>query len=82
MNATEIVCHAMREAAKCRDLGNGDVAVNTHCLYPSNAVVQVMVRSVTSGFFVSDDGGAIREALTAGVELSKSAQSGYATSIR
>ena len=77
MNIANLVCATMRAASECRDIGDGDVAINTQCLYPSNAVVQVIVRRVASGFLVSDDGGAVREAVTAGVQLSKAAQAKY-----
>jgi hypothetical protein len=78
MSFADRVCETMRNFSACRDLGNGDVQVTTHCLYPSNAVVQVTVRSVIGGCFVSDEGGASSETVTAGIELSKSAQARYA----
>jgi len=40
--------------------------ISTHCLYPSNATVNVYVRGGASEFVVSDDGGAIEEIAGAG----------------
>lgn len=49
------------------------VAVVTDCLYPSNGVVQVIVRGAGDKYIVSDEGGALREASAAGADLDRSA---------
>lgn len=58
----------MDEAYMLHSMDNG-VRINTHCLYPSNGMVQVVVMGSGSSYFVSDAGGAIREAETAGAEI-------------
>lgn len=77
MSIISTICKSLCDISNCIDLGNGDMAVNTQCLYPSNAVVQVTVRSVNGSYLVSDDGGAIREAITAGLQLQKSSYAKY-----
>ena len=42
--------------------------VATHCLYPSNGVVTVVIRGGEDAFIVTDDGGAISEAGAAGFQ--------------
>lgn len=49
-------------------IDNG-VLFNTHCLYPSNGMVQVAIYGAGKTYFVSDNGGAIREAETAGAVM-------------
>lgn len=48
---------------------DGLVRVVTHCLYPSNGLVQVSVRSGADTFVVSDDGGAVQQIRSAGADL-------------
>jgi hypothetical protein len=48
----------------CTDDG---VRVTTHCMYPSNGLVQVTVRGGVETVVVSDEGGAMGEALSAGI---------------
>jgi hypothetical protein len=43
------------------------VHVTTHCMYPSNGLVQVTVRGGAETVVVSDEGGGVGEALSAGV---------------
>lgn len=50
---------------------DGAVRVVTHCLYPGNSFVNVIVRGGVDTFFVSDDGNAFRELAAAGVEVQK-----------
>lgn len=69
-NASEICSH-MNVASPCVEMEDGDVVVNTHCMYPSNGSVQVYVSEVPTGFVVSDGGGAMRELVTAGAEFGK-----------
>ena len=45
------------------------VRVTTHCMYPSNGLVRVTVRSGLSSIVASDNGEALGEALAAGVEI-------------
>jgi hypothetical protein len=45
------------------------VRVTTHCMYPSNGLVQVMVRGGVESIVVSDEGGAVGEALSAGIPV-------------
>lgn len=46
------------------------VRISTHCLYPSNGAVSVVVRGGVSEFVVSDDRGALRELGASGLSLS------------
>jgi len=43
--------------------------VTTHCMYPSNGLIQVTVRGGTTTIVASDEGGAIGEALAAGIPM-------------
>ena len=52
--------------ATCDATGFG-VCVTTHCMYPSNGLVQVFVRGGSSWAVVSDDGGALSEVMSAGI---------------
>jgi hypothetical protein len=45
------------------------VCVTTHCMYPSNGLVRVMVRGGAEKIVVSDEGGALGEALSAGIPI-------------
>lgn len=45
------------------------VLCNTHCLYPSNGMVQVAVMGAGDTYFVTDNGGAFREAEAAGASI-------------
>jgi hypothetical protein len=45
------------------------VRVTTHCMYPSNGLVSVMVRGGAKRVVVSDEGAAIGEALCAGIPI-------------
>ena len=44
--------------------------VTTHCMYPSNGLVDVVVRVGRHSAVVSDDGGAMSEAMSAGINIS------------
>lgn len=50
------------------DCGDG-VRVSTHCLYPSNGMVGVVVRGGDNAFVVSDEGGALQEIGASGRSL-------------
>jgi hypothetical protein len=43
--------------------------LNTHCLYPNNSYVRVLVMGSGKSYMVSDDGGAINEAINAGANI-------------
>jgi hypothetical protein len=45
------------------------VRVTTHCMYPSNGLVQVTVRGGANTIVASDEGGAIGEAVSAGIPV-------------
>ena len=46
------------------------VVVTTHCMYPSNGLVKVLVRGGESTIVATDDGGAMEEATAAGIPFS------------
>lgn len=48
---------------------DGCVRVTTHCIYPSNGLVRVMVNGGLESIVASDDGEALGEALAAGIEI-------------
>jgi len=50
------------------DLESG-VLITTHCMYPSNGLVRVIVNAGLKSIVVSDGGEALGEALAAGVEI-------------
>jgi hypothetical protein len=45
------------------------VRVTTHCMYPSNGLVQVTLRGGAETVVASDEGGAVGEALSAGIPV-------------
>ena len=47
------------------------VLVTTHCMYPSNGLVQVVVRGGTETVVASDEGGAFGEAASAGIPIAE-----------
>lgn len=50
-----------------RQAADRGVQIATHCLYPSNAAVRVLVQGHSAEFVVSDEGGAVEEITSAGV---------------
>lgn len=56
----EAIQSAMNEIALV-ELINGEIHITTHCLYPSNSAVSVIVRGSGNAYVVTDDGGAIGE---------------------
>jgi hypothetical protein len=58
--------HGLAEIASVKRVVDG-VRVTTHCMYPSNGLVQVTVRGGTETVVVSDEGGGVGEALSAGI---------------
>ena len=65
MNLLYTVERSLIETFKCHPVDNG-VLVNTHCLYPSNSSVKVIVYGAGSEFFVTDAGGWRKELEDAG----------------
>ncbi len=51
-------------------MANG-VRMNTHCIYPNNGFVKVAVLGAGDTYFVTDEGGAIREAEISGALIEK-----------
>ncbi len=70
MIALDLVKAVLADAFRTFERSDG-VCVTTHCVYPSNAFVQVMVRAGESTFVVSDDGGALRELEAAGADIAE-----------
>jgi hypothetical protein len=58
--------YGLAEIASVKRAVDG-VRVTTHCMYPSNGLVQVTVRGGAETVVVSDEGGAVGEALSAGI---------------
>ena len=71
MSLLTIVQDAIAEIITAGESDDG-VYVNTLCVYPSNGFVQVMIYGNQNEFTVSDNGGAVHELVSAGVQLSKS----------
>lgn len=68
MNQYEIVRAALTDTFRLIQEADG-VRLTTQCIYPSNGFVQVVVRGGADTFFVSDEGGALREIEAAGGEV-------------
>jgi hypothetical protein len=64
----DLVAARLREMAPTKTVLDG-VRVSTHCMYPSNGLVQVTLRGGASTIIVSDEGGAMGEALAAGIPM-------------
>jgi len=62
----DVVTLGLSEIASARRVSDG-VRVVTHCMYPSNGLVEVTVRGGARTIVASDDGGAVGEAMSAGV---------------
>src|SRR5215469_6906831 len=45
------------------------IVATTHCMYPSNSLVRVTVLGSGETIVASDEGGALGEALAAGIEI-------------
>lgn len=68
MTLIEIVRKELDAVFKLKSVQDG-VRVPTHNIYPSNSFVQVIVRGGETSFYVSDEGGAVHEAESAGAEI-------------
>jgi hypothetical protein len=64
----DLVADRLREMAPIKFVSDG-VRVTTHCTYPSNGLVQVTIRGGASTILVSDEGGAMGEALAAEIPM-------------
>ncbi|MDO8874518.1 MAG: hypothetical protein Q8M24_14700 [Pseudolabrys sp.] len=63
-----LVKRGLDEAATLSVTGD-DLTVTTHCMYPSNGLVKVTLRGGDNTIVASDEGGALGEALSAGVAV-------------
>lgn len=72
MNLIEAILAGIAPFSQFRQLDENGFAFSTHCLYPSHASVQVFVRGAGDTFYVTDGGGAIREAEAAGAVFGRS----------
>jgi hypothetical protein len=63
-----LLSHDLREMTAIKRVDDG-LRVTTHCMYPSNGLVQVTVRGGVSIVVASDEGGALGEALAAGIPV-------------
>jgi hypothetical protein len=59
MTLLEKINLALAQWPRPREAANNSVIVPTHCLYPSNGVVEVQVFGGTDAFVVTDRGGAV-----------------------
>lgn len=66
MTFEETICRALGESAPCVSVGNA-VAVPTHCLYPTNKAVSVLISGGPRECVVSDNGGALDELTACGL---------------
>ncbi len=62
----EIASRGLADIATIKRVDDG-LIVTTHCMYPSNGLVQVRVRGGERTIVASDEGGAVGEATAAGV---------------
>jgi len=67
-NIPDALKWGLDEIATIRSVEDG-VRVTTHCMYPSNGLVQVTVRGGARTIIASDEGGGVEEALSAGIPL-------------
>jgi hypothetical protein len=63
-----IVTRGLAEIASVKEVADG-LLVTTHCMYPSNGLVQVKVSGGIRTVVASDEGGAISEATAAGIPM-------------
>ena len=66
----EILGIGLSRLASVKRIHDG-VLVTTHCMYPSNGLVQVVVRGGTETVVASDEGGAFGEAASAGIPIAE-----------
>ena len=63
-----LISRDLLEMASIKRVDDG-LRVTTHCMYPSNGLVQVTVRGGVSTIVASDEGGAMGEAMAAGIPV-------------
>jgi hypothetical protein len=66
----ELVGSGLSRLASVKRMENG-VRVTTHCMYPSNGLIQVTIYGGTDTFVASDEGGAFGEAASAGIPIAE-----------
>jgi hypothetical protein len=64
----KVIGRGLEEIVNITPIEDG-VRVTTHCMYPSNGLVQVTIRGGIEKIMASDEGGAIGEALAAGIPM-------------
>src|ERR1700743_16119 len=64
----EVISHYLNQLSTIELLQDG-VRVTTQCLYPSNGLISVVVRGGNETVIVSDEGGALSEAASAGIQI-------------
>jgi hypothetical protein len=67
-NLMTVVSNGLSALASIERVEDG-VVVTTHCMYPSNGLVRVTVRGSGDTIVASDEGGALGEALSAGIAV-------------
>jgi len=70
-NITRLAHFILRDLSEMTAIKRVDDAlrVTTHCMYPSNGLVQVTVRGGANTIVASDEGGAMGEAMAAGIPI-------------
>jgi hypothetical protein len=63
-----LISRGLDEVASVKAIEDG-VIVTTHCMYPSNGLVRVLVRGGENTIVASDEGGALGEATAAGISF-------------
>ena len=74
MTLRDIVEQVARDWATATVTVDGGVRLATHCLYPSNGAVNVRVIGGKDTFVVSDEGGAVDDALASGLSVDRAAR--------
>jgi hypothetical protein len=64
----QVIVRGLAELTSVKPVDDG-VCVTTHCMYPSNGLVQVTVRGGVDTIVASDEGGAVGEAISAGIPI-------------
>lgn len=67
-NAEELAEYCAKSLPAAR-LSSEGVVITTHCMYPSNGLVRVLLRAGKETVVVSDEGEALGEVLAAGIEV-------------
>jgi hypothetical protein len=69
-NIAKFVMSDLSGLTSIREVSDG-ICVTTHCMYPSNGLVQVVVRGGTETIVASDEGSAFGEAAAAGIPVAE-----------